>query len=192
MRVALLIVLLAGCDQLFKLDPIERIDAASGDAPFDLADCPPSYIELWYPGSRYRISRGGTAWLHHDTCAGDAPGLTHLAVIETSEEHVALEARRAAVEQIWYVGTVQRRTALTTDQHWLWLTNDAPVLIWHTDEPNDVDESESDHWEQFAVMHSTAFGLIDYDGAVVFDALCECDGRAITALARDTVDSNRK
>ena len=193
MRVALLVAL-TGCDYLFNIDrlPTSNADAGAPDSDaFDLSVCPGAYNEPLFPGSRYRISRGGEAWAHNEVCNSDAPGITHLAVIDSPDELAAFQARLDQGDMIWYLGAIQSRDALTASHNWRWITGE-PVGAppWAPNEPNDADDVEADHSEQHAIMWSTRTGLIDFH-ITTLDALCECDGRAVDPTVSALFDADR-
>ena len=75
---------------------------------------------------------------------------------------------------------------------WNWLVGE-PIAIaaWAANQPDDLDFSESDHREQFAVSQQDTAGLVDLGGSTPIGALCECDGRATAAYVRGWVDAYR-
>jgi hypothetical protein len=186
------------------------VDDAAGPPPdaFDYASCPPSY-DLALPGpTRYRlITTGARAWEHSDACNKDSSGATHLAVVETTAEIMSIEVLvnqqppDTIAGNAVLIGGVQLKTATETDESWLGF--DGRPLIntkWYNDdasndhEPNDFDNDESNHQEQFIVIAAGKNGLNDGDGASLtklHGALCECDGHPIAANAAAAVDSYR-
>ena len=187
--VALLVVVLCGCHELFGLDRIQHADASvdsSVDAP---PTCPSNYDLPLHPGSRYRVNIGGNPIAHYNACAADASGLTHLAVLNSMEEQAVLQNLVDARTGLYFVGAVQRADSMTTGGGWIWITGELVIgTQWGAFEPNDVDGLETDHWEQFALLFSGRTGLIDYSETEVFDAICECDGRQVTAEAQALIE----
>ena len=180
---------------------------AAGSPPdaFSYASCPPTY-DLALPGpSRYRlINTGARGWEHSDACASDLPGATHLAVVETTAEIASIQALvdnppAAIAANAVLIGGVQQKTATKPDESWLGF--DGRPLVdnaWYDStsdhEPNDSDNNESDHKEQFISIIAGKNGLNDADGADPANlkgALCECDGHPVAASAAAAVDSYR-
>lgn len=205
MRMGLLLVLAAGCDYTFNLDHIApaqgSVDAplvdgrggTQGDA-FDVSLCPASYDRALQAGSRYRIvTTFATAWAQFDDCDDDLPGATHLAVLETAAEQTLVHTAQVSANQYrWWIGAVQSPLATTTKDMWNWLVGEPiATTAWAANEPDDLDFSETDHQEQFAVSQQDTTGIVDIGGVTSAGALCECDGRATVAYVRGWVDAYR-
>lgn len=202
MRIAW-IILVAGCGFRSQAGAVEdnAPDAAPNAAP-DASfahTCPENY-NLSLPGfsgsSRYRlIIDGHPAWTQSDTCASDAPGATHLVVLETQNELNAVAALvnapplGIAGNSVW-VGGVQQRTAALPGDNWLRF-DDAPLTSgWSGAEPNDKDNGEVDHAEQFIKIEKDKPYLQDTAGTGNYGALCECDGKPIGPNATAAILSN--
>jgi len=198
MRVAW-IALIAGCGfQSPSADP--SMGGTAGDpvdSGYDYALCPPSY-NVQLPGpTRYRlIPEGHPAWQQSDACMVDLPSATHLVVLETMAEVMAVSGfvdttpTTIANNAVW-VGGVQERTASLPDFGWLGFDG-APLIpaVWATGEPNDG-TNESDHSEQFVVLERTRRYLVDRGGSNGYGALCECDGKPIAPGAVAAITANR-
>jgi hypothetical protein len=191
MRIAVWLVVLAGCDDLFNLEPVERFDAAVDAFDRDL-DCPADYDLTLFAGARYRITKDSlAAWDDHIDCADDRPGYTHLAVAQTQVEltivHDAVIAK--GLGRIW-LGGVQPASVDMPGDGWLWVTGESiDRSQWGNTEPNDANGNELDHLEQFvAIDGGLADKLIDYSGANGIRGLCECDGRPISDDAQMAID----
>ena len=183
-------VAVAGCDRVFEIEDVAVV-GADGNT-FDAAsDCPPSYEAMSPQTSRYRVVQAfQEAWLHNVACESDAPGLAHLAVIDTPGERVALlSALDTSGHYRWYVGAVQQAPSATPDAGWLWLTGSSfDMNLWATAEPDDADGIE-DGSEQFAMFQAGYTGLADFIGNNSQQALCECDGQPITDAGRMALDA---
>jgi len=169
---------------------------AGPDSGFDYAQCPASYnVQLFGP-TRYRlIPEGNSAWQQSDTCMVDLPGATHLVVLETMPEVMAVSIfvdtspTIIAGNAVW-VGGVQQRTEQLPDFGWLAFDGAPLIAAWAAGEPNDGG-SELDHSEQFVVLERTRRYLADRAGITSFGALCECDGKPVAAGAADAITANR-
>lgn len=192
MRGVALVIALAGCDYTFNLDHLRLVDAGpdapAPDArpPFDpTRDCPTSYT-LQIGETRYRATAAEPAWTASEECANDTDGYTHLAITPTiSERDALLTALEQRTENRWWLGAVQPVNATSPGAGWLWLVDEpfSPTLWYAASEPNDLDNSEADHAEQFVIIQKTIPGLVDFIGSYMEVGLCECDGRPITAAA---------
>jgi hypothetical protein len=187
-----------GCDDIFNIEKIgdaRTHDDAALDA-FTIESCPAEYNLSFTAGSRYRLLLAPySVWLQSDDCIDDLFGRTHLAVVDTPAEMVALHAAvDARTPMLWFVGAVQAPTATELGQGWLWFNDNALAATdWNPNgvEPNDGDFTE-DRWEQFGALQKGELGLVDYRGALATEALCECDGLAIGPQAKMAVDLNRE
>lgn len=177
--------------------------AAAPDSAFDVAACPASYSTVLSGvsgPSRYRvITSGGKAADQSDACNRDLEGATHLIVLDSMPELVAVAAlvdsapdNAIAHNAVW-VGGVQPRTAAQPRDQWLGF-DDLPLIDqWAGGEPNDGagGPGESDHSEQFVMVEHNKHYLTDAANSTTSGALCECDGRPVGAIATTTIASNR-
>lgn len=178
----------AGCDRVFEIEDVGVADVRTFDAE---RDCPPSYEAMSPQTSRYRVADvAQAAWSHNVACESDAPGLSHLAVIDTQGERVALlAALDTRGSYRWYVGAVQRASSGTPEAGWLWLTGSSfDPNLWAEFEPDDADGIENGS-EQFAMLQDGYTGLADCIGNNSQQALCECDGRPVTDEGRMALDA---
>jgi hypothetical protein len=191
-------VLIAGCG--FQAQPArdENPTAAFPDAlAFDSSTCPPSYTTtLTGSSSRYRLLvESHPAWEQSDACAGDMPGATHLAVLDTLEEIRAAAALISAAPTLAnsaaWIGAVQLRTAPLTNQAWFWFDGTPLTGNWNSGEPNDGGGGETDHREQFVKLQKARTYFIDQNGSEGDGALCECDGKPIARIALDAIAASR-
>jgi hypothetical protein len=193
-RYALILVAVAGCDATWNLDHVPE-PAARDSHTFDAdTDCPASYTLRLHPGSRYRVSEElATAWAQSDTCNADSSGLTHLVALETTDELAAAQTALGARSMYrWWVGAVQGPTAQTPIDAWIWVTGTPVTMGWATDEPDDLDFTETNHQEQFAFIQADVAGMVDIYGTEMYTALCECDGVPMSAEAATIIDINRQ
>jgi hypothetical protein len=199
------VILLAGCDKLFDLEQLVRTDAGidggidggsdgPGDAAFDVSMCPPDYSLLLWPGSKFRhFDSLGQAWEVSDHCNDDLAGATHLAVADSAEKLSALHGALTMRSRTrWWIGGVQSITATGLLDEWYWVTGE-PVdpMLWNPTQPNDGDNNEAGHTEQFMVLEETRIGLVDYGGNNTAEGLCECDGRPVPAHVSLSIDQYR-
>lgn len=197
MRVAW-IVLIAGCGFQAQPDPEHPTAAAADAGAFDSASCPGNYDITDLPGgSHYRlITAGHPAWEQSDTCAGDMPGATHLVVLDSLDEIMRVAALVNAPPMpitnsaIW-IGAVQQRTATQPRDGWLYFDGAPLTSGWNLGEPNDSNNSEVDHREQFVKLQAGRTYFTDAAGTDSYGALCECDGKPIAQVALDAIAANR-
>jgi hypothetical protein len=201
MRLACL-VLATGCGFQAQAAALDDTSATL-DASFNLATCPVGY-DVVLPGpSRYRlIATAAHADLQITACNNDLPGRTHLVVLDSVPELVAVsmlldnEAPGAiAGDSIW-IGGVQQRTALLPADNWLGF-DDLPLIAnqWAVPtEPNDgggpLATTELDHGEQFVSIKRGKRYFSDTSRATSYGALCECDGKPVGTLAAAAITSN--
>jgi hypothetical protein len=200
-RIAVALLLVAGCDRLFALEHIPP--GGPGDAPFDTppADafdpdlqCPATYTLALWPGSRFRIVTPEVApWTASDDCNDDLVGATHLAVAPTSDKLAVLVGKLVMQNDTrWWLGAVQPLSVNAVTEHWLWVTGEpVDVSLWGPNEPDDVDGLEIDHFEQFGAIDTVRSGMFDYPATTPNRALCECDGRAFTDEARVAIEQSQ-
>jgi hypothetical protein len=199
------ILLLAGCGfqaQLAALDGT-RGGASAPDAAFDFAACPGTYNTA-LPGlpaqpapSRYRlIVNGGPAANQSDLCNDDMSGATHLVVLDSMEELVAVAAlvdaaaNNAITHNSVWVGGVQSNMAKAPSDAWLGFDDQPLIPRWAQGEPNDGGGTE-DHMEQFVLVLRGKPYLTDATRNTSSGALCECDGRAVGPMAAEAIAANR-
>jgi len=195
MRVVALL-LVTGCADLWNIEYVESIDAGPADASFEPdRECPSDYQLALFAGSRYRITPDSfAAWDDSDDCNDDKVGITHLAVAQTRTElDNLIDALGPTGIGSWWLGLVQRAGAATPNDGWIWVTGETvdPALWDGPSEPNDGDGTEN-ATEQFGDIISNVRGLIDYDGSGGKRALCECDGRAMSAEAKTAIELSRR
>lgn len=187
----LAVAAVAGCDRVFEIEDVGQVGLADVRTFDATRDCPPSYEAMSPQTSRYRIvDVSQEAWVHNVACESDAPGLSHLAVIDTQGERVALlSALGTSGDYRWYVGAVQRGPAATPDAQWLWLNGSSfDANLWAEFEPDDADGIE-DGSEQFAMLQDGFTGMADFIGTNSQYALCECDGQPVTDEGRIALDA---
>lgn len=166
------------------------------DAGFDYAQCPASYNASLPGPTRYRvIPDGHRAWEQSDNCNLDLPGATHLVILETDIEAQAvvafMQTDRGIADGAVRIGAFQRRVATQTAAEWLGFDGRPLVDAWNPGEPNDLDDDEGDHSEQFVNIQRGYPGMNDSGGAFAAGALCECDGKALSADVIAAIDANR-
>jgi hypothetical protein len=172
------------------------IDPPMIDAAIDAwspSMCPSSYvIAIGATMSRYRvIAVSSTFWVQHAACNADLPGQTHLVVLDSMAEadglmmYASLRGGGA-----YYAGVVQDPTANTPGQGWINFDG-TPVVqsLWSTNQPSDANNSEADHAYQVAYFSRFSPYLSDYNGQGL-GAICECDGKPVTALAQQYIDAD--
>jgi hypothetical protein len=172
---------------------------------FSYTSCPSTYDRVLLPGlTHYRlIKTDARAWEHSDACNGDSSDLTHLAVVETTAEYMRIQAlvdqqpQGAIAGNAVLIGGVQLNNATEPDKSWLGFDGNPLINAWNNvgdQEPNDFDNDESNHQEQFIAIAAGKNGLNDADGkdpTKPHGALCECDGHKIAGTAAAAVDSYR-
>jgi hypothetical protein len=186
------LVLVAGCDSVFRLDPV-RLPDPRPDAAFNAdTDCPPQYDKDLFPGSRYRVVGPGTAATLNATCVADTADQSHLAVLDTISELAGIQREcDNANDQLCWVGGVQSPAATQTTESWLWLTGESiPSTFWNVGEPNDFDGMESGQ-ETFASVWEVYPGIVDVKATDTRIGICECDGRPMDPTAQSYIDALR-
>jgi hypothetical protein len=197
-------------------DAIPSADApeVTPDAPIDAApdslqvpSCPDGYITIAGSESKYRVVIGGPMgapyWTHYDDCEDDLEGATHLIVLNS---RVELDQVLGVLDNAgtgftrFYVGVVQQPDAVAPTLGWIALDGQ-PVSgdLWgvynSVPQPHDGSDggatgSETDHSEQVAWVDLTMDALNDAPGTTLYAAVCECDGLAIHATAKQYLDSD--
>ncbi len=143
-------------------------------------DCPTGSGWMALSGSTYFFSGDNdneTWWQAEATCEGKTGGgsQVHLAVI-TSLTEAAAVATHMVSPNAW-IGMFQPLTALTPGDDWRAITGGpAYALDWETGEPNDFDNNEMDHMENFAELNMTNQTFNDTSGMSGLHYVCECDG----------------
>jgi hypothetical protein len=161
---------------------IARSDAGegNGDGPAhdaSLAGCPMTYASI-PDHTRYRVLAGDAAFgVHHRTCAADAPGLTHLVVIDNVAEANAVDDFADAGE-VW-IGVVQMPNAPGVAEGWFTITGGSVAPLWISGEPNDAGDPEDNHQNAGKLVGNE----LDDDRATdARPAVCECDGIPIDPI----------
>lgn len=205
------ILFIAGCAFQAQAVPTEGTGGAGPvpDAGFAFASCPATYTTV-LPGlpaspepSRYRlIATPGKATDQIAACNGDLQGATHLVVLESMPELIAVAAlidgmpdNAIAHNAVW-VGGVQQRSALRPDQSWLGFDDHPLTDQWASGEPNDgggdIANTELNHSEQFVVVERGKHYLTDVARDTGSGALCECDGKPVGPMATATIADNNR
>jgi hypothetical protein len=172
-------------------------DAMPG-AAFDYGRCPATYRAALPGPSLYRLIRDGhRAWEQSDACNRDLADATHLVILETAAELASivefLEATKDGIahDSLW-IGGVQRPSANRPGDSWIGFDGASLLDIWNQGEPNDDGNSaEDDHKEQFAMIQQDHDALDDAAGGISGGALCECDGKRLSADVINTINANR-
>lgn len=203
---------LAGCDFSLRAGGIDGgvvADAQGGEAPIDAfvpPVCPPSY-SVTIGSSKYAITpTNRMMWTQSDLCDADAPGSTHLVILETIGEAMALRAQlllQPAQPQgsRYFIGAVQDPMASGVEAGWITFAG-APLdpALWsnfgtNLVEPDDNGNLVEDGEEQIAVFDLTVTQgyLVDLSGRGNSGAVCECDGRSVAPQAAQYLadDPNR-
>ena len=140
------------------------LDAFSVDATADAAPCPSTYT------GGYRFERMPHTWLEAErACEADAPGASHLVVINDDAERLVVGA---AITADAYVGIV-REPGGTSPWPWRYVTGGAATFaLWEPIEPNNLSGDQ-----YIAAMRQTSQQLYDYGITTVGASMCECDGQ---------------
>ena len=142
------------------------IDARPVDAP---PPCPATYT------AGYRSITTAVSWRDAERdCEDDAPGLTHLVVIDDATELVTVNGLVSAssVGDAW-VGVVRDPAATQAEWRWRWVTGGtASFLPWEADQPDNASGNQL-----VVVLIAGSGQLRDIDISQVRNAVCECDRR---------------
>ena len=170
-------------------------DAGPGDGSgFTISDCPSTYdvvLASTQATSRYRVVFSvNPFWEHETACSSHLPGATHLLIPDSVQELDELVLAYSGIN--FYVGAVQDPTMTSPSAGWIRLDGAVNLVGWSLDQPDDENDNEEDHNSQIAYVSSVAAGgrLFDASGLVNFRAVCECDGRPISAMARSYIDAD--
>jgi hypothetical protein len=153
------------------------VDAAIADAPpFDVSMCPSTYNRMVAASqTRYRvIITDANFATHHASCNSDLPGRTHLVVFDSPAEATQVAAIAGA---FFYLGGVQAPDSGSPNSGWFGFDGEPLVGTWDPGEPIDIDNVENN--EQNLAGSELNAEHWDVGGAVVYNAVCECDGNAI-------------
>jgi hypothetical protein len=119
---------------------------------------------------------------HRLRCEADAPRLTHLVALHTSEEIVALDIALAALmlpEDRFWIGAEQLPDQQSDDEGWKVITDngDLPPNMWTGNEPNDGLDGIEDDDENVAFLDVVAMPgyLRDGEPQIARGAVCECE-----------------
>jgi hypothetical protein len=165
--------MLAGCHELFSLEPV-------ADPPTVETLCPASYtIELEpTPMSRYRIiDTQGSHPIQRAACAQDGD-LAQLVSLETPEELATVKTLLDTdVGTGIHIGLTQDPDQTDVAAGWKWFSGGSPdPSFWLPDEPNDADGVENGDQQIAIAGYPAPIGLLnDRSTAFVLPALCECD-----------------
>lgn len=192
MRVAWGVALVAGCGfQTAGHSGGKGGEPASDD--FDVAKCPESYDAPIAGPSRYRlINDGRPAWVQSDACDADLPGATHLVVLETMAELLAVGAfidNASGIAQNVWIGGVQLRGSVLATENWFGLDGAPLIGGWATNEPNDG--TREDGGEQFVKIERSRHYFVDITGFENDGALCECDGKPVDTMIAEAISGYR-
>jgi hypothetical protein len=162
--------LLAGCGfehgalMSSTVSPDASDDADATDAPPDAPTCPQTYA------GGYRPITTPATWLDAEhACEADAPGLTHLVVLDDDGERAAITAAIQSIGDAW-VGIV-REPGGNAPWPWRYVTGGAASYApWESTEPNNMSADQ-----YVAVLRLTSGMLYDYGPTNLVFAVCECD-----------------
>lgn len=171
MRSSILIVLLGGCNLVFKLEDA-KVDAAT-DA---IAACPDDYVFAQSAMMfRFRVVSIAQDWTSAEMdCVDDAIPLTHLATPDSAAKLTVMAVTAAGSNPFW-VGAA--RNADDDEKMFTTVTGDPVPLtptMWGANQP---DNGNADGTE-FAV-HLESGRLNDKTPGFKSPYVCECDGRPI-------------
>lgn len=174
------LVALAGCDSVFSIDHVDVHDALTVDA----VACPETYnpIPMGPPNVQYRYVPLATTWPKAaDSCKSDLEGHTHLVVLDTDAERVAVEQYLIMLTGGFAVHAgYARDTSANPITGFFAVTGEVVPSTqppWAPNEPNNgagVGSPEPIVW--FGFQTGLVDGPLDYQVGY----LCECDHRPIT------------
>ena len=133
-------------------------------------DCPTGYAPIAGQTSSYRYVTTATDWLAAELdCEDDGTG-THLAVVDTDAENMALDTLMAGEDAYW-LGISDRRVEGT----YRTVTDDVQTFLpWDDMEPTGAAED---------CVYAEDKDFVDTDCAAPRAYICECDGRAAVPAA---------
>jgi hypothetical protein len=177
------------CSELPMADA--GVDSAPG---FDPSTCPDEYTGMLegITTARYILipvgSNGQGRFVNQIAqCTQAMPGATHAVTVDNATKAAALAAFIDNAQQRVWVGLIQAPDATTVGGGWISFAGDAaPTDLWAPNQPDDANNAEGDHAQQVGAFGST--GLFDMAPTENFAVVCECDGRAISAMAMDYLD----
>lgn len=170
MKALVLLVALAGCDQVFGL---ER----------DTIPCPPEYRAV--AGGMYRFVYEPAEWLIADAkCRSHATGATHLVVFDDLLEQQAVLAA-VDLPAPWEVAVGYGRDAQSDRRTFYAVTGEVLLEespLWAVNEPDGpLVDTNGKEIEESIVLSSNFLSLFDAPPKFGIDGyICECDGRAAT------------
>jgi hypothetical protein len=141
-------------------------DSDAADTPPDssMRTCPQTYA------GGYRPITTTSTWLDAEhACEADAPGLTHLVVLDDDAERAAMTTAIQSIGDAW-VGIV-RDPGGSAPWPWRYVTGGAAAYQpWEGTEPNNMSADQ-----YVAVLRQTSGFLYDYGPTNLVFAVCECD-----------------
>jgi hypothetical protein len=167
---------------VFNLDHVKLVDAHIADAPPDALMCPDVYnpIPMGPTGVQYRLVPAATTWTKAaDTCEKDMLGHTHLVVLDTPEERVAVE--QFLVMQLGSFslhGGYARDTTADPYTGFFTVTGEGVPSgspPWAANEPNNGAGGAPEPVVWFGFQNGLVDGPLDYQ----IGYLCECDHRPV-------------
>jgi len=157
------------------------VDAPPPDAAFDPVTCPAGYATtiVASPGSRYRWIANNQPWLtHHQDCANDLLGATHLVVFDSAAE--AQQIAAASSSMYYQVGAAQAPGQSSVGAGWFAVTGEpVAATLWHPGQPNDGNGSENSQQDRGSVNTLDGPLLQDVDATFATHGVCECDGKPV-------------
>jgi hypothetical protein len=154
---------------------------SSADAEIDAArDCPMTYT------ATYRREAIVRTWLDAEkTCEADAPGITHLVVIDDDAERVAIATLVAGLPGDAWVGIVRDPGGVAP---WPWRKVTGGAAIYAPFESTEPNNMSGDQYT--VVMRQSSQLLYDYGVGQLVYAVCECDGRPPSNADYDPATTN--
>ena len=155
-------------------DPDARV--AAEDAPVDAPPCPATYA-----GTGYRVEPALQLWIDAEhACEADAPGASHLVIIDDDAERAALTTLIQTIPGDAWVGVV-RDPGGAAPWPWRYVTGEAASYApWEGSEPNNMSGNQ-----YVGVLRRSSGYLYDYGVDQVMAAVCECDRRPASNASYD-------
>lgn len=186
-RVALCLLGLAGCDQLFELEHVDQGSGGGSDAAVDSPrpdgepmNCPAEYnIRLQTTASVYRLVTDSDTWINAEAdCADDMPtGQTHLMVLSTRGEWEALITNPPLyLFDDTYIGATAMKNG-GIDFKWVTAEDTGGFVVPATlgVPPWEPDQPDSDG--ACGELRALSGALHDDTCTERSNYICECDGR---------------